>query len=142
MKFILITLTIVATAFLWTACKQPKYTSDKLSTKQIRWGSGGGIVGKESAHILCDNGQIFYRDIMAKTESAGKTKGSKAKAIFKSIEALGLAKMEFNHPSNMYNFLEWQDGDVVSRVVWGDKAFPVDKSVQDLFGELNGLLKK
>lgn len=142
MKFILITLTVLATVFLWTACKHTKYTTDKLPPKQIRWGSGGGIVGKESAHILCDNGQIFYRDIMAKTESTGKTKGSKAKAIFKSIEALGLAKMEFNHPSNTYNFLEWQDGDMVSRVVWGDKAFPVDKSVQDLFGELNGLLKK
>lgn len=62
--------------------------------------------------------------------------------LFKTVESLGLAQKEFNHPGNTYSFLEWQDGDAVSRVVWGDKAFPVDKSVQDLFGTLNGLLKK
>lgn len=99
-------------------------------------------MGKESAHILCDNGQIFSRDIMGKTTETGKTKGKKAKALFKTTEALGLAKMDFNHPGNIYNFLEIQEGDMVSRVVWGDKSYPVEKPVEALFVELNGLLKK
>jgi len=142
MKFILISLTVLATTFLWLACKHPKYTSDKLPEKQIRWGNGGGFAGKESAHILCENGQIFSRDIMGKTTEAGKTKGKKAKEIFKTMESLGLAKMEFHHPGNIYNFIEFQDGDMVSRVVWGDKNFPVEKTVEDFFRELNGLLKK
>jgi len=142
MKFIFISLTILATSFLWLACKQTKYTAEKLPEKQLRWGNGGGFVGKESSHILCDNGQIFNRDMMGKTSEAGKTKGKKAKAIFKTVESLGLSKMEFNHPGNTYNFLEFQEGDMVSRVVWGDKNFPTEKSFENLFGELNGLLKK
>ena len=142
MKSILISLTVLATTFLWLACKHPKYTSDKLPEKQIRWGNGGGFVGKESAHILCENGQIFSRDIMGKTSEAGKTKGKKAKELFKTMESLNLAKMEFHHPGNIYNFLEFQDGDMVSRAVWGDKNFPPEKRLEDLFRELNGLLKK
>ncbi len=142
MKFILISLTILATALLWLSCKHTKYAADKLPQKQIRWGNGGGFVGKESAQILCENGQIFSRDIMGNTSEAGKTKGKSAKSLFKTVEGLGLAKMEFNHPSNIYNFLEYQDGDMVSRVVWGDKSYPVGKPIEDLYVELNGLLKK
>lgn len=142
MKFIVILLTAAALGMIWLSCKQTKYTADKLPTKQLRWGNGGGFVGKETAHILCDNGQIFNRDIMGKTSESGKTKGKSAKALFKTAESLGVAKMEFNHPGNIYNFIEIQDGDMVSRVVWGDKSYPVDKRVQDLFVELEGLLKK
>ncbi|MFN0036533.1 MAG: hypothetical protein ACKVUS_15820 [Saprospiraceae bacterium] len=142
MKLILICLTVLATAFLWFACKHPKYAAEKLPEKQLRWGNGGGIVGKEKSHILLDNGQIFSRDILGNLSEASKAKSKKAKALFKTVETLGLAKMEFDHPGNLYSFLEWQEGDMVSRVVWGDKNFPVGKSVEDLFGELNGLLKK
>lgn len=142
MKFILIFLTVLATTLLCLACKHPKFAADKLPEKQIRWGNGGGFVGKEKSNILLENGQIFSRDIMGNTEEADKTKGKKAKALFKTIEAIGLAKMEFNHPSNTYSFLEFQEGDIVSRVVWGDKNAPVGKPVEDLFAKLNSLLKK
>ena len=142
MKFILISLTLLATTVLWLACKHTKYTAEKLPEKQIRWGTGGGFVGKESAHILCDNGQIFNRDILGNTSISGKTKGKKAKALFKTVEELGLAKMEYNHPGNIYYFIEIQEVDIVSRVVWGDKGSPVGKPIEDLYGELNGLLKK
>lgn len=142
MKFTLISLAILATTLLFLACKHPKFAADKLPEKQIRWGNGGGFVGKEKSNILLENGQIFSRDIMGNTTEADKTKGKKAKALFKTIEALGLAKMEFNHPSNTYYFLEIQEGDMVSRVVWGDKNAPVGKPVEDLFANLNDLLKK
>jgi hypothetical protein len=142
MKYILISLTVAAITLFTLACKHPKYAADKLSVNQIRWGTGGGFVGKESAHILCDNGQLFNRDIMGVTAAAGKTKAARAKALFKTISALELAKMDINQPGNTYSFLEYQEGDIVSRVVWGDKNMPVEKSIQALFGELNGLLKK
>ena len=142
MKSILITLTILSIAFIGLSCKHTKYTADKLPEKQLRWGNGGGFVGKESAHILCENGQIFSRDVMGKTTEADKTKGKKAKAVFKAAQETGLSKMEFNHPANIYNFIEIQEGDMVSRVVWGDKSYPVDKSVESLFVTLNGLIKK
>ncbi len=142
MKFILFSLTFLATIFIGLACKHPKYSTEKLPEKQIHWGNGGGFVGKETSHILCDNGQIFSRDIMGKTVAEGKTKSKKAKALFKTVESLDLAKMEFNHPGNTYSFLEFQEGDMVSRVVWGDRNSPIEKPIEDLFRELNQLLKK
>jgi len=142
MKFTLISLTILATTLLCLACKQPKFAADKLPEKQIRWGNGGGFVGKEKSNILLENGQIFNRDILGNTTEADKTKGKKAKALFKTIKALGLTQMEFNHPGNTYSFLEFQEGDMVSRVVWGDKNAPVGKPVEELFSALNALLKK
>ena len=142
MKFFLISLSVLATLFLLQACANAKYSVEKLSEKQIRWGTGGGFAGKESAHILCDNGQIFKRDILGVTTKYGKSKSKKAQELFKTIESLELSKMEFNHPGNTYSFLEWQDGDMVSRVVWGDKSYPVEKPIETLYGTLNGLLKE
>ena len=142
MKFILFFLTALSLTLLCLACKHPKYAADNLSEKQIRWGTGGGFVGKESAHILCDNGQIFNRDIMGVTAAAGKTSGKKATVLFKTMADLGLSSMDFIHPGNTYSFLEFQEGDMVSRVVWGDKNSPVGKPVEELFATLNGLLKK
>lgn len=142
MKIILLSLSLLATGLLIIACKQTKYTADKLPPKQIRWGNGGGFVGKETSHILLENGQIFGRDISGNTTEANKIKGKKAKAIFKSLEALGLAKMDFNHPGNTYSFLEYQEGDMVQRVVWGEKGAMVGKPIEELFGQLNGLLSK
>jgi len=142
MKLIFISLTVIAIGLFLPACKHPKYAAEKLPAKQIRWGNGGGIVGKEKSHILLENGQIFSRDIMGSTLEATKTKGKKAKTIFNQVDTLGLAKIVDNKPGNIYSFLEFQDGDMVSRVVWGDKNSPDLKSVEALFEELNGLLKK
>ena len=142
MKFILISLSFLATSFLLVDCKHPKFAADNLPEKKISWGTGGGFVGKESGHILLENGQIFNRDVMGKLTEAPKTKGKKAKALFKTMETLGLSAMDFNHPGNMYSFLEFQDGDAVSRAVWGDKNVPVGKPVEDFYRALNELLQK
>lgn len=131
-----------ATMMLGIACKHPQYAADKLPQNQIRWGTGGGFVGKESSHILCDNGQIFSRDIVGNTQAAGKTKRKHAASLYKTIKSLDLAKMEFNHPGNTYSFLEYQEGDMKSRVVWGDKNAPVGKPVEEAFRALNALLVK
>lgn len=141
MKFFLFSFGMLAVILIGPACKQTRFTADKLPEKQLRWGSGGGVVGKEKSWILLENGQIFATDMMGKTTEADKVSGKKAKSLFKTAGALGIAKMEFNHPGNMYYFLEWKEGDMVSRIVWGDKNLPVDKSVQTLYDDLNALLK-
>ncbi len=142
MKIILLSLTIAAITLFTLACKYQKYTTGNLPEKQIRWGNGGGFVGKETSHILLENGQIFSQDIMGNTTAVGKTKAKKAKDLFKTITSPELAKMEYNHPGNLYSFLEFKDCDSLSRLLWGDKNIPVEKSIENLFEELNGLLKK
>jgi hypothetical protein len=142
MKIILIALTLLAVALLFVFCKQqPKFTAENLPPQQLRWGTGGGIVGKETTSILLQNGQVFRRDVAGVVTQASKTKSKTAASLFKTAESLNISKLEFNHPGNIYSFLEWQDGDAVQRMVWGDAQQPVDPGVKALFDRLNGLLK-
>ncbi|GAB4496172.1 MAG: hypothetical protein OHK0019_27370 [Saprospiraceae bacterium] len=142
MKTILIALTVLATAFLWLACKQSKYAPGNFPDRQLRWGSGGGIVGKETTYTLLDNGQIFIRDMGGTLTETGKAKGKTAKALYEMIGTLGLEKLDFQHPGNTYDFIEVLNGDSVRRISWGEKNIPVDPKIKDLFNQLNGLLKK
>lgn len=142
MKTIFLSLALLAVASLVSFCKhQPKFTAENLPPQQVHWGSGGGIVGKERTHTLLKNGQVFLRETNGTMKEANKTKSKTAASIFKSFEALDYAKLESQHPGNIYSFLEWQDGDAVHRIVWGDAKFPVDPAVKAIFDRLNGLLK-
>lgn len=143
MKIIIITLTLIASASLFIFCKhQPKFTRDNLPAKQLRWGSGGGFAGKETIHILLENGQLFQQNMTDSIAETGKIKSRTAAALFKTAESLGLQKLEFNHPGNIYSFVGLHDGDAVAKVVWGDAKFPVSDPVKALYDRLNDLLKK
>lgn len=143
MKALLLSLTLISVAAMFCCCKhQPTFTADKLPARQIHWGTGGGVVGKETTHTLLENGQLFQRDIAGKMTEAGRKKAKIAAGIFKSVQELNLAKLEFSHPGNTYSFIEWQDGDAISRTVWGDPKYPVAPEVNALYERLNTLLKK
>jgi hypothetical protein len=142
MKTILILLALLATAFLWLACKNTKYAPGNFPDRQLRWGSGGGVVGKERMYILLDNGQIFVIEGGKILSEVGSTKGKTAKALYETVATLGLEKINFQHPGNIYDFVEVLSGDSVHRISWGAKDQPVDPKIKDLFDQLNGLLKK
>lgn len=142
MKTTLILLALLATAFLWFACKQTKYAPGNFPDRQLRWGNGGGVAGKETMYTLLDNGQIFVREQGGQLTETGKTKGKKAKALYEMIGTLGLEKLDFQHPGNVYDFVEVLNGDSVKRISWGAKDNPVDPKIKDFYDQLNGLLKK
>ena len=142
MKILLISITLLATAMLFWFCKQPKYTVGKFPDKQLRWGTGGGFVGRENTFTLLENGQIFKSEPNGQMTEQTKTKASKAKKIYETAETIGLAKLDFQHPANTYSFLEYQEGDMVQRITWGDPRYPVDTRVKELFAQLNDLVKK
>ncbi|MEO6759700.1 MAG: hypothetical protein ABIO24_09630, partial [Saprospiraceae bacterium] len=62
--------------------------------------------------------------------------------IFAAVESGGLTKQDFQHPSNIYSFLEFQNGDLVQRITWGDDKYPVDEKIKTVFAQLNELIKK
>lgn len=142
MKTIIIVLTFVAAAFVFFACKQTKYTTDNLPDQQLRWGSGGGYVGKETTYTLLESGQMFVRETGGKLTEINGTKPKKAKALYETMRKLGLATLDFQHPGNTYSFIEVLSGDSLKRISWGEKDHPVDSNIRDLFGELNELVKK
>lgn len=142
MRILLISITLLATALLFWFCKQQKYTAGKFPDKQLRWGNGGGFVGRENTFTLLENGQIFKSEPNDKMTELEKTKAGKAKKIFETAAALGLAKLNFEHPGNIYSFVELQEGDMVQRITWGDIKYPVDERVKDLFAQLTALVKQ
>ena len=142
MKAILILLTLLAAVFLWLACKQTKYAPGNFPDRQLRWGSGGGFAGKETTYTLLDNGQIFVREMGGALTEAGRIKDKKAKAFYDMIGTLGLDTLHFQHPGNLYDFIEVLNGDSVNRISWGEKNIQVDPKIRDLFRQLNDLVKK
>jgi hypothetical protein len=127
MKITLIIITLLSIALLLAFCKsnQAKYNATTLPTAQVRWGSGGGITGKETAKT---------------TTELPMTKAKTAHALFETAKNLGLADIAFDQPGNMYYFLEIKDGETAKRITWGDNANPVEQKVKDFYTVLNQLL--
>lgn len=142
MRTILLLLSASAVVCLFFCCKHTKYTAANLPADQLRWGNGGGFVGKETTYILLENGQLFKRDgIKVDPVELAPIKGRQANALVESAEKLGLLKMSFVHPANTYQFIEFEDDGKNSRVSWGDPKFPVDTKVQELYNKLSELIK-
>lgn len=125
-----------------TACHSTKYTPENFPKKQLQFGNGGGFTGQVRTLVLLENGQLFLKDAGATAFSeVSKIKKKKAKAFYRATEELDLAKMAFNHPGNMYQYIELKKDSSSARIVWGDENFQSDQKVKDLYIALSDLLK-
>lgn len=142
MKILLLSISLLACSTLFSFCKHTKYTPTTLPAKQLRWGNGGGFTGKETTYTLLENGQIFKREgagaLLVELEAAKK---KNAKTLFETAETLGLSKLDFMHPGNIYSFIEVPEGEGSKRITWGDTRTPVDPKVQEFYGQLVQLVK-
>jgi hypothetical protein len=140
MKYLLIGLSCAVIALLFWFCKHTRYATDQLPKQQIRFGSGGGYVGRETVFTLLENGQIFKQGIDGQTNALPDAKQRVAKGLFKALENMKFENIKFSHPGNIYSFIEIPTGETTThRVTWGDPAHPVDGTVEDLFKKLNAL---
>lgn len=143
MKITLIALAAVSTALLFWFCKHTRYTADNLPTQQLRFGNGGGFTGKETVFVLLENGQIFSKSLDGALTEVAKVKSKKAKEQFDTATKLGLNMLNFQHPGNMYYFLEVPAADgKTNRVTWGDNNAPIPTEIKDFYQQLMGLVKK
>lgn len=125
-------LLIFVLSVLTSGCRPAHYTLNQLPKEQIRFGKGGGFTGMERRWILLKNGQVFE----AGKSELPKIKKKTAENLFKTAENLSLAKVQFSHPGNTYSFLEIPNGNDYQRIVWGDKAFPVDSAIGQFYKRL------
>ncbi|HNG89301.1 MAG TPA: hypothetical protein PK858_03825, partial [Saprospiraceae bacterium] len=110
--------------------------------RQLRWGKGGGFVGKETTYTLLENGQVFLRDISAAIHEVDGVKARKAKALYGTAEKLGLSQLDFKHPGNTYQFIEVMQDNALRRILWGDAQHAVDPAIAKLYADLEALTKK
>jgi hypothetical protein len=130
--------------FIAAACHSTKFSADKLPERQVVFGTGGGFTGETNAQILLENGQMFRKSSLFKGPpiELKSIKKRKAKSFFKATEELDLASFEFEHPGNIYQFLELHgDSASIVRVSWGDEKYPVNQKIKDLYIALGGLIK-
>ncbi|MBK7812067.1 MAG: hypothetical protein IPI50_12705 [Saprospiraceae bacterium] len=80
----------------------------------IRFGHGGGVLGKEYVFFLKRDGTIFGQDY-----KPGQLNSNQLKQVNKNIGFLKLRSNSFNQPGNIYQFIEVENvNHVWSRIVW------------------------
>lgn len=122
---------------LGSQCKSPRYTPDKLPADRLLFGEGGGFAGIETTYLLLENGQIFRSDSKAPNlMEMNRIRKKTANNFFETAESSGLLTLDFKHPGNLYQFIEFQDDGKTNRVTWGDKGHPVAPQIAVLYEQL------
>lgn len=133
-------LALLCAAILFGQCKHTRYTADNLPDDWLRFGSGGGFTGVETTYTLLENGQLFQANSQGKgTTELPPCKRRDANKLFESAEKLGLLQLDFQHPGNTYQFMEFQDDGQSRRIAWGDREHPVDEKIKALYDQLIAL---
>ncbi len=124
-------------------CSSPKYTSPAdFPDAQITFGSGGGITGFVTEYVLLENGQLFSKKTTDENyQVLTRVKKNEVKQIFKNYDFLKIGEIAHDHPSNMYQFIEFNHKDKKHRITWGDANTPVESNVNIFYGILNRLTK-
>lgn len=128
-------------ASAWT-CTSNKYNASTLPDKQLCFGSGGGVVGKENRYILLENGQIFYSKMEGTPVALSGCKAKTAEDLFVRADAMLSANRVMTAPGNTYEFLElWTDGKV-KRIAWDNHVAAKDPELQAFYQEVRGVVKQ
>jgi hypothetical protein len=137
-----LSLFLIFSLLFFAQCKVVKYTPDKLPAKQLIWGSGGGFVGKETYHILLENGQILrYNGVDGNYEELVPLKKKEAAALFEKLASLQLYKQDIDKPGNLYYFLQEITEAIDSRATWGAGDYLPPQNMVSLYRELHNLVK-
>jgi hypothetical protein len=121
------------------ACKTPAYTPDDYPKMQIRFGSGGGFTGMVTEYALFENGRLFKKEgkVTAAFTEQKKPASKLVKTAFATLENVRPFLTDFNHPGNLYRFIEIRSEGKVQRITWGDEHAPVDDRVRVFYSILN-----
>ncbi|MBK9338149.1 MAG: hypothetical protein IPM98_17025 [Lewinellaceae bacterium] len=137
MRILYFALALISVSALSNQCKHPKYTADNLPDEHLRFGNGGGFTGVETTFTLLENGQLFKSTSAMPQAVALKNCNRKtADNLLDTAEDLGLLKLDFDHPGNIYKFIEFTDDGQTRRITWGDPAHPVDEKIKGLYEQL------
>ncbi|APQ17692.1 hypothetical protein [Maribacter hydrothermalis] len=138
-------LKITLTTFLFIAlisCKSQQFTLDNLPDKQLVFGKGGGVTGAVDTYVLLENGQLFHTNSLTKIEEElKKVSDDYTEEFFGKLEGLQLNNVDFNHPGNVYYFIEDVNADERAKVVWGSFEHGVNPVYKELYDNLINQLK-
>ena len=134
---------IACSLLFFTHCKVVKYTPDKLPTKQIIFGDGGGFTGIETSYTLLENGQLFRQvDAEGTYQELKPIQPKEAKVFVDKVASLQLYKMDIEKPGNLYYFMREVNESIDSRVTWGAGDYLPPKALVSTYRDLKSLSNK
>ena len=102
--------------------------------KDIKFGEGGGFTGAVTEYEIQTNGDVFRNNSLNKEHTKIKTlTKSDIKEIQSGINKISVDAYSFNHPGNIYYFIETDN----KKITWGDPSFKEPKEVKQLYDQLN-----
>jgi len=105
--------------------------------KDIKFGEGGGFTGAVTEFEIHTNGDVFKNNSLSKEHTKIKTLAkSDLKEIQNDINKIPVDAYSFNHPGNIYYFIETDS----KKVTWGDPTFKEPKEVKQLYEQLNKIV--
>lgn len=122
------------------SCRMSRFTPDHPGALSVVFGSGGGITGAITEYLLCENGQVFFRNSLNhQWEKRPHAKKQEVKGLLFRLSQLDWQTLALNAPGNMYYYVEYRNGDTVNRLTWG--AVQPHNTVQDIYSGLNALVR-
>lgn len=135
---ILLSLFIIS---LFASCSSSgKLTSDSNSQRLI-FGNGGGFTGIYTTYELFEDGNVFILLPDNTLQPLKKIRKKKARELFSQADKLKIAQPEFNHPGNMTWFITIQANGMITEYKWGDANNSVPNEIEDLYDQLNTIVK-
>lgn len=124
--------------------KTSREVPDLYKGRVLTVGSGGGVVGLETAYALLDDGRLFSKTSAEKTYTfLGNQTAENTKRVFWSVEdRCQIKKTSFSKPGNIYRFVQWRKGVEKHKVTWapGDKTLSVN--YEKVYTGFMGMLPK
>ncbi len=137
---------LLCVSLLWISHPATAQTLPSPSTlfkSQISFGSGGGVSGASKTYTIHEDGKVTLKESLTDSVTVLKTLSDfNLKEAFRCANGLKLDKYKFNHPGNLYYFIEYSNPKkkVKSKTVWGSNRHKVAKSVQKFYYKLIKML--
>lgn len=105
-------------------------------TTSLTFGRGGGVTGGVEEYLIDTSGKVVFRETLKQEPSYREVKTLDRKQlneIAEKIDALEFLEVTFNHPGNLYWFIETRSDAGPHRVSWGDHRKEAPPEMVELY---------
>ena len=116
-----------------TSCASQKALTQYAGT-EIVFGNGGGFTGQVNEYSLSTDGKItLVKSLEGDTVMINTVSKKTAGKIFNLFSQSGIDTLDFKHPGNKYYFIKERKDGIKHEVIWGDPAYQVPSSIENLY---------
>lgn len=134
-------LLFICVTALFSSCSSSNKVADDKNSQQLIFGNGGGFTGIYTSYELNEDGRIYKLLPDSSKSKVNRIRKKQTRDMFEQADKLKMALPAFNHPGNMTSFIKYQTGGVFTEYKWGDPAVSVPAEIQDLYNQLNTIVK-